>query len=170
MWDLMERAFGLQLRAGELAFSHMAWRGLVVFVFAVVLARVADRRFLGHNAGYDIMLGVILGSVLSRGINGDAAFFPTLGVSALLILLHHLLCTAAFRWHGFSRLVKGRPRVLIADGQANHAELRRCKITNGEIDENLRLSGKLTKVSEVKEARLEQNGRISVIPRDDRGV
>jgi uncharacterized membrane protein YcaP (DUF421 family) len=167
MLQAISDALGLDLRAGELGFSHMTWRGLIVFVVAVVLTRVADRRFLGQNAGYDIILGVILGSVLSRGINGDAAFFPSLWVSTLLVLFHHVLCTAAHRSHGFARLVKGPPRVLIQDGVVDRDEMRRCKITDGELEENLRLNNE-TSVANVEQARLEQNGKISVVTRKDR--
>src|ERR687883_587905 len=94
--DFADRVLGLSLQAHDLHFSHMAWRTVIVFVFAVILARLGDRRFLGHSAGFDIMVAIILGSVLSRGINGQAAFFPTLGVSALLVLIHHVMAKLAY--------------------------------------------------------------------------
>jgi uncharacterized membrane protein YcaP (DUF421 family) len=159
----VERSLGIGLKASQLEFSHMAWRTLLVFCFAVVLFRLADRRFLGRNAGYDVMLGIVLGSVLSRGINGEAAFFPTLGASALLVILHHVLSTAAYHSHLCSQLVKGGPRVLVSDGKINQAELRRCKITDEDLDENLRLRGQQVGTEDVQEARLERSGEVSII-------
>lgn len=161
--DLLDRLLGLTLDADQLEFHHMAWRTLIVFAVAVVLARAGARRFLANNAGFDIMVAIVLGSVLSRGINGQAAFFPSLGASILLVGLHHLLSTLAFHSHWFSQLVKGRPRVLVRDGEVDRAEMRRAKITDDDLDENLRLNGSIADTGDVAEARLERNGSVSVV-------
>ena len=163
MTEFADRLLGLGLLPGELHFSHMALRAVIVFCFGVVVARVADRRMLGHNAGFDIMLLVVLGSVLSRGINGQASFFPTLGASAVLVGLHHVIATLALHSHGFSQMLKGRPRVLVRDGRVDHAELRRNKITSDDLDENLRINGSVRDLADVAEARLERNGSVSVV-------
>jgi uncharacterized membrane protein YcaP (DUF421 family) len=167
MWqtvrDMADRVLGLSVESHDLHFSHMAARALIVFCFGVFLARVGDRRMLGHNAGFDIMLLVVLGSVLSRGINGQAAFFPSLGASAVLVLLHDILGRLALHWHWFSKAVKGRPCVLVRDGRVNEAELRRNKITRDDLDENLRLNGNADGIAGVAEARLERNGTVSVV-------
>lgn len=165
--DFVSRLLGLDVPGSELTFSHMAWRSLVVFCFAVALARWSDRRSLGRNAGFDVMLGVILGSVLSRGVNGQSPFFPTLGASAVLVLLHRLVGTACYRWHRVSVLVKGRARVLIRNGRMDEAEMRSCKITTDDLDENLRINGNEPLGGAVQEARLERNGSISVVKKKE---
>jgi uncharacterized membrane protein YcaP (DUF421 family) len=161
--DALDRWLGLGLEASELGVGHMLVRTLVVFSFAVILFRMADRRFLGRNAGYDVMLGVVLGSVLSRAINGSAAFFPTLAASAALVGLHHLLSTIAFHSHTWSRLLKGSPRMLVSDGNIDRDELRRNKLTDEDLDESLRLHGQEIGTDDVREARIERNGEISVV-------
>jgi uncharacterized membrane protein YcaP (DUF421 family) len=167
MWNaaytFADRLLGLGLDAGDLGFRHMVWRAAIVFILAVLMARVGARRFLGHNAGFDIIVLVMLGSVLSRGINGEAAFFPTLGASALLVGLHHVFAVMAFNWHWFSQLVKGRAHVLVRNGAVVREEMARCKITPDDLDESLRLHGRVDATSEVREARLERNGVISVV-------
>jgi uncharacterized membrane protein YcaP (DUF421 family) len=172
MWDALretlDRFLGLSLQAKDLHFSHMAARTLIVFCFGVFLARAGNRRMLGHSAGFDIMVAIILGSVLSRGINGQAAFFPSLGASALLVVLHHIMAKLAFHFHGFSVLVKGRPKTLIRDGKPDPREMSRTNITRDDLDENLRLSGNVDDCSQVAEARLERNGSISVVKGEGR--
>lgn len=163
LWVFGNELLGLDLSPSDLESRHMIWRAFVVFTFYVVLIRVADRRLLGHNAGFDIIVAVVLGAVLSRAINGHAAFFPTLGASALIVALHHSLAAFAFRFHAISQLVKGRTYVLVRDGKLQHAELQRCHITLDDLDENLRLSGNVGSTSQVAEARLERNGSISVL-------
>lgn len=161
--EFADALLGLSLAADDLGFSHMGWRAVVVFCFGVILARVADRRMLGHNAGFDIMLLVVLGSVLSRAINGQAAFFPTLVASAVLVALHHAVATLAFHSHWFSELVKGRARVLVREGKVDRTALERAKITADDLDENLRLNGSVDRTEDVAEARLERNGSVSVV-------
>ena len=162
-WNIVHRLLGLEVDATDLSFGHMAWRSIIVFSVAVFLARVGDRRMLGHNAGFDIVLLVILGSVLSRGINGQAAFLPTLGASALLVGFHHLAAALAFRHHWFSKMLKGSPRTLVRDGVPDLAALKRSLITADDLDENIRLHGNVPSTKSVAEARLERNGVISVI-------
>jgi uncharacterized membrane protein YcaP (DUF421 family) len=164
--DIVDRLLGLSLDANELGFRHMALRSVIVFVFAVMLARLGARRFLAHNAGFDIMVAIILGSVLSRGINGQSAFFPTLGASAVLVALHAVMASMAFRWHGFSQLVKGRPTVLLKDGKIDRRGLAQCKITDHDLEENLRLHGNTCDPSKIAEARLERNGEVSVVKKE----
>lgn len=163
IWIFLDRVLGLTLSARDLEFSHLAARALVVFCFAVTLARFANRRILGHNAGFDIMLLVILGSVISRAINGEAPFFPTLGASVVLVFLHHLVATAAFQSHWFSGLVKGRPLTLVRNGRPLRDEMGAAKITDEDLDECLRLNGGVEGTADVAEARLERNGTVSVV-------
>src|SRR5205814_1640131 len=97
------------------------------------------------------------------GINGQASFFPTLGASALLVFLHHLMAKLAFHSHRFSRLVKGSARMLVRDGKLIDRELQRSNITHDDLDEYLRLSGSVIGTGAVAEARFERNGNVSVV-------
>jgi len=56
-------------------------------------------------------------------------------------------------------LVKGSPRVLVRDGEIKRDELRRCRITAADLDENLRLNGNVSAPGKIREARLERNGK-----------
>lgn len=149
----------------DLTFAHMAARTCVVFIMGVILLRIGARRELGHNAGFDILTLVILGSVLSRGINGQAAFFPTLGASAALVALHTLLSIVTSRVHRISRWVKGSPTILVRDGVVNEAALQRCFMSHEDLNESLRANGNVAVPAAVAEARLERNGEVSVVKR-----
>ena len=167
VYAFFDGLLGLRVEANDLELHQMVWRGFFVFIFAVSLARLAGRRMLGHNAGFDIVLLVIFGSVLSRGINGDAAFFPTLVTGALLVALHHVVATMAFHWHWFSKGLKGSAISLVRDGRVDREAQRQAKITDDDLDEHIRLNG-VARTSDVAEARLERNGMISVVKTQDR--
>src|SRR5437868_14969409 len=125
MNSFLEQLFGLHVASpAALTWGQTTARTVVVFLFGVLLMRAADRRFLGRNAGFDVLLAIVLGSVLSRGINGQAPFFKTLAASALLVLLHRLLGMVAFRWSAFSKAMKGQAQVLIRDGELQRDVMR----------------------------------------------
>ena len=162
--EFVDALLGLSLPPHQLHVGHIAWRAVIVFLSGVVIVRLSNRRLLGRNAGFDVLLGVLLGSVLSRAINGTAPFGPTLFAAALLIALHHLLAAASTRWHGLSHLLKGQPHVLVRDGRVEHAALARCDLSHEDLEEELRLHGHTPDPRRIAEARLERTGTISVVP------
>lgn len=163
LWNHTVDVLGLDLGSADLGFGQMACRALLVFFSAVVMLKLGSQRSLGRSGAFDAILLIILGSVLSRAINGDAAFFPTLGVSMLLVILHNLLALAAFHFHPLSVFMKGRTTVLVRDGIIDRDALRQARITENDLLENIRLRSNLRSVERVREARLERNGTVSVV-------
>ena len=104
---------GLGSDAAGLTFVQISLRGVVVFVAALVIVRCGDRRFLSQKTAFDAVLGFILASMLARAVNGTAAFFPTLGGSFVLVVLHRLLAYWSRRSHAFGLLIKGRSDVIV---------------------------------------------------------
>ena len=160
---IIEPLLGLHAPANGLTLLQMCTRGFLVFAWGVLLVRSGDRRLLGRNAGFDMLLVVVLGSVLSRAVNGQAPFFPTLGVSGFLVALHHLLSMATAKSDWFSRLLKGNAVVVVRNGKIDRQVMARLQLTPDDLDENLRLNGNIHDVSKVHEARLERNGAVSVV-------
>lgn len=74
---MTEDLLGLHRAASDLTFLNMALRTVIVFAAGIVFLRLGARRELGRYAGFDIVMMVILGSVLSRGIIGQSPFFAT---------------------------------------------------------------------------------------------
>jgi len=167
LYQTMVDCLGLEQSGATLTLGQMCARCLVVLLVGLLAGRLADRRAIGANAAFDVMLGVVLGSVLSRGINGQAAFFPTLGVSLFLVLLHRIFARLACTSHTVSWMLKGRASLLIKNGVADEREMRRNDITMDDLIENLRMNGNVTNVSDVREAWFERGGKISVVPRDE---
>lgn len=142
---------------------------VVVYVTALAMVRLGDKRFLGKHTAFDVILGVMFGSVASRAItgSGDVPFFVVLAAGFVLVGLHLLFSNAAFRSDRFGTLIKGRSRTLITDGVIDWEAMAKSSITKEDLIELLRTEGKLSDPAKVKEAHLERSGDISVITRDD---
>jgi uncharacterized membrane protein YcaP (DUF421 family) len=89
--SVLNGLLGLDKNGSSLNLLQMSLRSIIIYVAALIMLQLGNRRILGRNTVFDIILGIILGSVLSRAINGSAAFFPTIGVSFVLVLLHWFL-------------------------------------------------------------------------------
>jgi uncharacterized membrane protein YcaP (DUF421 family) len=165
LYEGLRHALGLNLGPKEVNPWQMCLRALIVFVAALVITRLAHKRFLSKMTAFDAILAFILGSTLSRAINGSAPFFPTLLAGLLLVLLHRACAVLAFHFESFGALIKGKPCALIRDGEMLPESLRAKTITPSDLLEELRLNGSLDKIEKVKEATMERSGQISIIPR-----
>lgn len=168
MQEVLE-ALGVALGAGDddLGAVQMALRAAVVYLSALAMVRVGEKRFFGKNTAFDLILGIIFGSVVSRAINGSAALVPTLVAGAMLIAIHWALAMVSFRFGRFGTLVKGRPRTLVRDGEVLDDAMRASHLSRNDLDTALRENASLTDLSRVKEARLERSGNISVLTRSE---
>ena len=154
------------------SFTEMILRAVGVYIGALLIVRVAgEARLLGKHAAFDIFLGFIFGSMISRPVNASAPFFETVAVGAVLVGVHWIFGALAFRWHAFGNLVKGRPAVLLENGEIRWEAMRASHFTRRDLLETLRLHG-VDELEEVKTATLERNGNVSVIlaPREPRVI
>ncbi|MEX2496219.1 MAG: YetF domain-containing protein [Woeseia sp.] len=154
------------LDGDDLSMAEMSLRALIIYVTAIVLVRVGQKRFMGKNTAFDMILGIILGSVLSRAITGNAAFLPTVSAAAVLVAFHWLFSVVSFHSYLFGRLIKGREKALIKDGEIQWDNMRKSHISRKDLEMALRNTGKVTQVEEVAEAHFERSGDISIIPRE----
>jgi uncharacterized membrane protein YcaP (DUF421 family) len=164
-WDFVSPLLGLGAEPKDLTFAQISLRGVIVLVFTLIVIRLGDKRSLSKKSAFDAALLIILASVLSRAINGSAAFFATLGGSAVLVGLHRALAYASCRSEGFRHLIKGKPSELVRDGKFIRPNMRRDQIAEEDICEDLRLDGE-EDLAKVKIARLECSGDISFIKRE----
>lgn len=165
----MGEAIGNALGLGEdsLTLSQMTLRALIVYLAALMMVRLGEKRILGKSTAFDVILGIILGSVVSRAVNGGARFFETLGAGFVLVALHYLFAFVSFRSDRFGTMVKGSSRTLVRDGEVDWDEMRKSHISRNDLLGALRANGRVSDVSEVERAELERSGEISVLKKKE---
>ena len=168
IWETIRGALALGEAPKSFSTLEMSLRAILVYIAGWAILRAGGNRFLGRETAFDIVLGFVLGSTLSRAINGSAPLFVTVAASALLVLLHQVLAWLTYHSHGFGLFLKGRAETLIQDGQVLEQSLRRHQISQGDLEEALRLNGRVADPSQVQEARFERNGDISILKKKDR--
>jgi uncharacterized membrane protein YcaP (DUF421 family) len=162
-WTPVRIFLGLGAEPQTLTFMQISLRGIIVFIFTLVMVRISARRSLARRTVFDSVFLVILASVLARAINGSSDLLPTIGGGFAMVAFHRLLAWIAFYSHGFGDLIKGADEILIRDGQLVHRELRNHHITRHDLEEDLRLALHAEDLARVRKARLERSGDISFI-------
>ena len=163
--DLSARWFGAE--PPDVTVAQMAARALVVFVATCVLLRIAKKRFLSNHSAVDVVTAIVLGSVLSRAINGSAPLFRTLAAGGVIVALHWLVTYVATRSHAFGGIVKGHETLLVVDGKVDRKAMNASHISDHDLAEDLRYEAGVDDVALVREARLERNGHLSVLLRPE---
>jgi uncharacterized membrane protein YcaP (DUF421 family) len=150
-------------KATELTLTNVAIRGFLIFIVGLALVRIGDRRSLSEKTAFDAMFIVLLGSMLSRAINGTGPFFITIAGAVALMLIHRLFAFGACKSHWFGQIIKGRPITVVRNGEVDWERLNRALISKHDFEEDLRLDAQTDDVSSISLARIERSGDISFI-------
>lgn len=142
-------------------------RATVVFFFIFLVTRVVGRRELSDLEPFDFILLVVLGDLVQQGITqSDQSVTGTLTVISTIALLSVGVSWISFRSPRARLITEGEPIVLVQDGQPIERNLRRERITLGDIQEEAR-QAQITSIADIQWAILENDGKISCIPRRD---
>ena len=160
MEDLAYDLFGT---GRDLSALQMTMRAFVVFILSVFLIRLSGMRSFGSKSAFDNIVVILLGAILSRAVTGVSPFFATIAAAAAICVTHRILAMLAARYHGVSVLLKGESRILYKDGKLDKENMLKAGLSQGDLEEGVRLASNVTSLDETKEVRMERSGQISVI-------
>lgn len=156
--------FGGDYPVDPLKLHQIAVRAAIVFLIGLAIVRLGKSRLIARVTALDVILGFILGSLLSRGITGHASISGTAVASATLVFVHWVLTFVACRWHRLGTIIKGHSFVLVKDGKVDERAMLHSHISPHDLEEAVRLRG-LETIDQVHLAFKERNGEVSVIER-----
>ncbi len=140
-------------------------RAVVVYTVVLGMVRLGGKRALGQITPFDVLLIVLLGNAVQNALLGsDTSLGGGLLLAATLILLNYAVGWLTTRSRRMERLIEGEPVVIARDGRLFDSVLRREQVTRADVEAALRQQGCLG-VDEVALALLENNGHITIIPR-----
>jgi uncharacterized membrane protein YcaP (DUF421 family) len=140
-------------------------RATVVFFFIFLVTRIAGRRELSALEPFDLILLVVLGDLVQQGITqSDQSVTGTLIVISTITLLSVGVSFASFRSKKARLITEGEPIILVQDGQVIERNLRRERLTHGDLEEEARRQ-QVASLGDIRWAILENEGTISVIPK-----
>ncbi|KTD07028.1 DUF421 domain-containing protein [Legionella jamestowniensis] len=135
--------------------------GVIVFLYAIFLLRIAKTR-IQLKRPFDLVVIILIGSLLSRTINGEAALFPTLLTTFALVMLHKIFSWISYHFDWAGEVLKGKEVLLINNGKIHWKHMKESKVTKQDLLEEAR-KNKISELKTVKKAYLERDGHISFI-------
>lgn len=141
---------------------QMSLRAMIVFIIALAFIRLGRRAF-GMGSSFDTVIGILLGSILSRAVVGASPFIPTITAALVIVIIHKLLAWLSVHFRIFGKVIKGEAIPIYKDGKLIEKNMAKFFITENDFKESLRHSCNTSDIRDIKEAYIERDGRISFI-------
>lgn len=145
---------------------HMTSRAILVFLWTLVLIRIAGRRSFGLRAPLDNIVLILLGAILSRAVVGASPFVATLMAGLAISVLHRILALFSLDHSFLGKLAKGEKIILYQDGHFFKKNMIRCLVSEEEIREEVRLRTLVDSLDEVDTIYMERSGSISAVKKE----
>jgi uncharacterized membrane protein YcaP (DUF421 family) len=141
----------------------IAVRAAFAFAFIYLVTRVVGRRELSSLEPFDLVLLVVVGDLAQQGITqSDYSLVGLVIAITTMAVLTVLVSWTSYRFPRLRPLLDGEPIVIVRDGQAIERNLRRERLTIGEVEAAARQQ-QIASLRDVKWAVLETGGQISFL-------
>ena len=145
-------------------------RTFVVYLTVLVLLRVAGKRELGQMTPFDLVVILVIANAVQNAMTGGDNSLVGGIIAATTLTVTNI---AVGRWGSrvpfFRRLVASEPRVLLRDGTPIKEALDEERIDLEELEMAARQHG-IADLADVTAAVLEEDGSISIIPKEGTSV
>lgn len=145
-------------------------RASVMFVVLYVLLRIMGKREIGQLTPFELVVMIVLGDLIQQGVtHNDFSLTGAILAISTFAFLAIMMSWITYLFPGAEKLLDGEPRVIVRDGELLKDNLRRDRITQSEVESEMRLAG-ISRMSDVAWAILEPQGKISFIKVDGSDV
>jgi uncharacterized membrane protein YcaP (DUF421 family) len=134
------------------------WKAIIIVVGGTFLLRIAGRKSISQMTLAQTVIMIGIGSLLIQPVAGKN-IWTTLGVGAVLVITLFLMELAQVKSDKFEKLITGKSKILIENGQIDEKGLKKLRFTVDQLEMNLRQQN-VTRISDVEYATLEPNGQV----------
>jgi uncharacterized membrane protein YcaP (DUF421 family) len=139
----------------DIAVAEKVLRSVALYGFLLVAFRIAGKRQLGQMTPFDLIVLLIISNVLQNAaIGNDNSLGGGLLGATVIIHLNFLIGWLAYRHKQVERIIESSPTILVKHGHVLRSNLYREHMSLTEL-----------RAAEVRYAILEEDGRVTVIPR-----
>jgi uncharacterized membrane protein YcaP (DUF421 family) len=141
-------------------------RATAIYIFLLLIFRIAGRRTLAQMTNFDLLLLLLTGEATQQGLLGnDYSLTNAFLVILTLIGLDVGLSLWKQRSPQLDKLVDGVPMVIVDDGRPLKDRMDKARVDESDILTAARVLQGLERMDQIKYAVLERSGGISIIPK-----
>jgi uncharacterized membrane protein YcaP (DUF421 family) len=142
---------------------HLVIRAVIIYVIFFVGLRLFGKRELGQFTTFDLVLVLLVANALQPAITGpDNSVTGGALIVVILLVFNRGVAMVRSRWPWFDQLIEPPPTPVVQDGNVIKANLEKEGLSVEDVEMAIREHG-VDKLSDVKEAVLENDGSISVV-------
>lgn len=147
----------------ELSLLNVAVRAVSIFFIALFLIRFGGLHIMGRKSGFDVVIVIMLGAVLSRSIVAGPLFVSNVMAATVMVAVNRLLAWISMKSKTINFILKGRPLILYQHGSSLCENMTSAALSKSDLLTSLRLETKGEDLEQVDTAYMEPNGRISFV-------
>ena len=142
-------------------------RGLTVYLFLLLIFRIAGKRTLSQSTTFDLVLLLIISETTQQAMV-DSDHSVTNSVLLVLTLLGASIFLSVLK-QKFPKLdtaLEGTPLIVVNKGRLDHKAMDCARVNEEDILCAARMVHGLERMEQIKFAILERNGEISIVPKE----
>ena len=141
-------------------------RAAAVYLFLMVVFRVAGRRTLGDLTAFDFVLVLIISEAIQQAmIDNDNSMTNGFLIVLTLVGLDVLLSLIKQRSHRVEKWLDGVPTILVEEGRPLTERMNKARVDLEDVMQAARQLQGLERLDQIRYAVLERTGGITIIPR-----
>jgi len=145
--------------------TQMVVNSAIIYLLLLAIFRIAGRRTLAETSTFDLVLLLIIGETTQEAMVGsdDSVLSATVAILTL-VSLDMAISYLRKSFPAFDHIVEGRAVLLIREGKIQESALTANSLDHEDLREAARLSHGLENMEDVRQATLERDGQISIVP------
>jgi uncharacterized membrane protein YcaP (DUF421 family) len=145
--------------------SQIVAKTASIYLLLLVIFRIAGRRSLAETTTFDLVLLLIIGETTQQAMVGEDDTVPSAAIAIVSLVSLDMAIGYLKKFSPtFDLLLEGRPVLLVREGKVQHSAMRANSLDEGDLMEAARLSQGLEDMEDVRQATLERDGKISIVP------
>lgn len=140
-------------------------RAGIIYFFIILAVRLMGKRQVGELKPHELVITILLSAIAVIPLEENSMPLANCIVPILLFISMEIIVSVlSMKNIWFRNLVQGRPIFIIRNGKLDQKKLRQMRFTIDDIVDALRQKD-IFDISEVRDAVVETNGTISVLPK-----
>jgi uncharacterized membrane protein YcaP (DUF421 family) len=138
-------------------------RAAIAYLAVFAFTRLLGRREMSQMQPFDLILLVVIGDLIQQGVTqNDLSVTGLLIVIATVGLMQVSASYLSYRFRRLRPVLEGEPVVIIENGAFVDRNMRRERLTEDDVAEEMRLQN-ITSLTQVRWGVMETSGKISFV-------
>jgi uncharacterized membrane protein YcaP (DUF421 family) len=143
--------------------------GAVVYIFLLVIFRLAGTRMLSQMTSFDLILLLIISETTQQAmVDNDHSITNCFLLVMTLVGATVVLSFVKMKFPKLERWLDDAPLIIVDHGKMNSEYMKKVHVDKSDVLEAARLLHGLERLDQIKYAVVERSGEISIIPSDQK--